>query len=64
MKRYSQFINFPIHLWASKEFEKEVPAEEDDTEEEETSMLNWPTLLKLRRFLVMPMLMYILYSVS
>nr|GMD99265.1 endoplasmin homolog [Ipomoea batatas] len=37
VKRYSQFINFPIHLWASKEFEKEVPAEEDDVEEEETS---------------------------
>ncbi|XP_031124709.1 endoplasmin homolog [Ipomoea triloba] len=37
VKRYSQFINFPIHLWASKEFEKEVPADEDDVEEEETS---------------------------
>ncbi|XP_019156559.1 PREDICTED: endoplasmin homolog [Ipomoea nil] len=37
VKRYSQFINFPINLWASKEFEKEVPADEDDVEEEETS---------------------------
>lgn len=45
MKRYSQFINFPIHLWASKEFEKEVPAEEDDVEEEETCMLDRETLL-------------------
>lgn len=35
VKKYSQFINFPIHLWATKETEKEVPAEEDDTEEEE-----------------------------
>lgn len=30
MKRYSEFINFPIYLWASKEVDVEVPADEDD----------------------------------
>lgn len=34
VKRYSEFINFPISLWASKEVETEVPVEEDETEEE------------------------------
>lgn len=39
MKKYSEFINFPIYLWASKEVDVEVPSEEDDsTEEEETGM--------------------------
>ena len=38
VKKYSEFINFPIYLWASKEVEKEVPADEDETsDEEETS---------------------------
>ncbi|XP_015073391.1 endoplasmin homolog [Solanum pennellii] len=38
VKKYSEFINFPINLWASKEVEKEVPADEDESvEEEETS---------------------------
>ncbi|KAG5413828.1 hypothetical protein IGI04_001395 [Brassica rapa subsp. trilocularis] len=36
VKRYSEFINFPINLWASKEVETEVPAEEDESAEEET----------------------------
>ncbi|XP_077231466.1 chaperone protein htpG family protein isoform X2 [Tasmannia lanceolata] len=38
VKKYSEFINFPISLWASKEADVEVPAdEEDSTEDEETS---------------------------
>ncbi|XP_059278966.1 endoplasmin homolog [Lycium ferocissimum] len=38
VKKYSEFINFPIKLWASKEVEKEVPADEDESvDEEETS---------------------------
>ncbi|XP_073118951.1 endoplasmin homolog isoform X2 [Henckelia pumila] len=38
VKRYSEFINFPIHLWASKEVEEELPADEDESsDEEETS---------------------------
>lgn len=32
VKRYSEFINFPIYLWSSKEVSSEVPA--DDVEEE------------------------------
>lgn len=30
--RYSEFINFPIHLYASKEVDREVPADEDEDE--------------------------------
>lgn len=37
MKRYSEFINFPIYLWATKEVDVEVPADEEDTSEEEES---------------------------
>ncbi|KAH0681489.1 hypothetical protein KY290_022828 [Solanum tuberosum] len=38
VKKYSEFINFPINLWASKEVEKEVPADEDESiDEEDTS---------------------------
>jgi heat shock protein beta len=37
VKKYSEFINFPIYLWASKEVDVEVPADEDDSSEEETS---------------------------
>ncbi|OIS98787.1 PREDICTED: endoplasmin homolog [Nicotiana attenuata] len=38
VKKYSEFINFPINLWASKEVEKEVPVDEDESsDEEETS---------------------------
>ncbi|XP_071733110.1 endoplasmin homolog [Rutidosis leptorrhynchoides] len=31
VKKYSEFINFPIYLWATKEVDVEVPAEEDDS---------------------------------
>jgi len=33
--KYSQFINFPIYLWASHEEDREVPDEEAEKEEEE-----------------------------
>lgn len=47
MKRYSEFINFPIKLWASKEVDVEVPADEDEsTDEEETRMNILYMLLK------------------
>jgi heat shock protein beta len=36
VKKYSEFINFPIYIWASKEVTKEVPLEEDADETEET----------------------------
>jgi heat shock protein beta len=39
VKKYSEFINFPIYLWASKEVDVEVPADEDESsDEDETSM--------------------------
>lgn len=41
MKRYSEFINFPIYLWASKEVDVEVPADEDVTSEEEESCMHY-----------------------
>ncbi|XP_015884861.1 endoplasmin homolog [Ziziphus jujuba] len=37
VKKYSEFINFPIYLWASKEVDVEVPADEDDSTDEESS---------------------------
>ncbi|KAE8680386.1 Endoplasmin-like protein [Hibiscus syriacus] len=38
VKTYSEFINFPISIWASKEVDVEVPADEDDSgDEEETT---------------------------
>ena len=41
MKKYSEFINFPIYLWASKEVDVEVPAdEEDSSDEDEKRMYN------------------------
>lgn len=40
--RYSEFINFPIYIWASKEVEVEVPADEDESsDEEESGMHSW-----------------------
>ena len=35
VKKYSQFINFPIYLWESKTEEVEEPLDEDEVEEEE-----------------------------
>ncbi|XP_058225478.1 endoplasmin homolog [Rhododendron vialii] len=35
VKRYSEFINFPINLWASKEVDVEVPTDEDESSDEE-----------------------------
>ncbi|PIN03527.1 hypothetical protein CDL12_23949 [Handroanthus impetiginosus] len=38
VKKYSEFINFPIYLWATKEVDEEVPADEDESsDDEETS---------------------------
>ncbi|KAJ4967194.1 hypothetical protein NE237_019043 [Protea cynaroides] len=37
VKKYSEFINFPIYMWASKEVDVEVPADENESEEEETT---------------------------
>merc|ERR550514_2580148 len=33
IKRYSEFINFPIYLFTTKEEEEEVPVEEEEEEE-------------------------------
>ncbi|CAL5050177.1 unnamed protein product [Urochloa decumbens] len=35
VKRYSEFINFPIYLWSTKEVDVEVPADEEETSDEE-----------------------------
>ncbi|XP_018804683.1 PREDICTED: endoplasmin [Bactrocera latifrons] len=34
IRKYSQFINFPILMWSSKTIEEDVPIEEDSTTEE------------------------------
>lgn len=38
MKKYSEFINFPIYIWASKEVDVEVPSDEDEEEEKSTHL--------------------------
>lgn len=35
IKKYSQFINFPIYMWTSKTVEEEVPIEEEAEKKEE-----------------------------
>jgi heat shock protein beta len=35
VKKYSEFINFPIYLWASKEVDVEVPVDEDESSDED-----------------------------
>ncbi|PKA62580.1 Endoplasmin like [Apostasia shenzhenica] len=37
VKKYSEFINFPIYLWASKEIDVEVPSDEEESGEEDSS---------------------------
>ncbi|GAV56745.1 HSP90 domain-containing protein/HATPase_c_3 domain-containing protein [Cephalotus follicularis] len=37
VKKYSEFINFPIYIWATKEVDVEVPADDESSDEEETS---------------------------
>lgn len=35
IKKYSQFINFPIYMWTSKNVEEEIPVEEEVEEKDE-----------------------------
>nr|AAN34791.1 Grp94 [Xerophyta viscosa] len=35
VKKYSEFINFPIYLWASKEVDVEVPSDEEESSDVE-----------------------------
>ncbi len=35
VKKYSEFIDFPIYLWASKEVDVEVPADEEELAEDD-----------------------------
>ncbi|XP_020581987.1 LOW QUALITY PROTEIN: endoplasmin homolog [Phalaenopsis equestris] len=37
VKKYSEFINFPIYLWTSKEVDVEAPSDEEESGEEEES---------------------------
>ncbi|GAB2228413.1 hypothetical protein Droror1_Dr00010251 [Drosera rotundifolia] len=43
VKKYSEFINFPIYLWASKSVEKEVPADDDEAADEDESLESSPS---------------------
>lgn len=36
IKKYSQFINFPIYMWTSKTVEEEIPIEDEAEKKEET----------------------------
>jgi len=38
VKKYSEFINFPIYLWASKEIDVEVPNDEDESSNEDDTL--------------------------
>lgn len=52
MKKYSEFINFPIHLWASKEVDVEVPADDDESsDEDEKRTLNFITYVTFVKLL-------------
>ncbi|XP_059460004.1 endoplasmin homolog [Corylus avellana] len=35
VKKYSEFINFPIYIWSTKEVDVEVPADEDESSDED-----------------------------
>lgn len=49
MKKYSEFINFPIYLWSTKEVDVEVPAdEEESSDEEESGMYNSNAMIVLK----------------
>ena len=37
IKKYSQFINFPIYLWTPKTVTEEVPVDEDESADEKKS---------------------------
>lgn len=41
VKKYSEFINFPIYLWATKEVDVEVPADEDDSSDDEEKCMSF-----------------------
>ncbi|KAG1359417.1 endoplasmin [Cocos nucifera] len=38
VKKYSEFINFPMYLWASKEVDVEVPSDEEESSDEEETL--------------------------
>jgi len=48
--KYSEFISFPIYLWASRQVSEEVPVSEDEveTEEEDVSLENGETEKKTK----------------
>ncbi|KAL7155487.1 hypothetical protein ABFS83_03G078000 [Erythranthe nasuta] len=39
VKKYSEFINFPINLWATKEVDEEVPVDEDESNDDEETCI-------------------------
>lgn len=44
MKKYSEFINFPIFIWSTKEVDVDVPADEDESSDEEESCMQFKCL--------------------